>query len=266
MAPQARPGRCDDVLFQPQTLDNVRAHAAVHDATTFLGAAIGRAGNRSHDDGKQTSVAEADGADNRRLNMFSASATTSAAALNYATVFEERVLGVKCDVEVVVELAGGASSVVAGMKQALSGSRACHLSLDTLADLAACLRTIGDQARLLDNLTNGAKAHQLNWSAGGATLIVVKPAEREARFTLTIGLFHREGPLHELPAKEIEQAVATLHGLRQRVLCKLGLAADAAADGDASRAADSAANAAANAAANREADAAAGAAVPPRHA
>ena len=32
--------------------------------------------------------------------------------LNYATTFEERLLGVKCDVEVVVELSSGDTSVV----------------------------------------------------------------------------------------------------------------------------------------------------------
>ena len=53
--------------------------------------------------------------------------------LNYATTFEERLLGVKCDVEVVVELSSGDTSVVAAMRQALRSSPVCHISIDTLA-------------------------------------------------------------------------------------------------------------------------------------
>lgn len=139
-------------------------------------------------------------------------------SLNYATTFEQKLLGYKCDVEVVVNLASGEASVVAGMRQALRSSPACYLSLDTLEGLASCIRDVKKSSRLLDSLIDDATDHQLNCSFGGGTLIVVKPPSKSARFTLTIGLFHREGPVEELSSKEIDDAISLLDGLRKRVL------------------------------------------------
>ena len=142
--------------------------------------------------------------------------------LNYATTFEEKVLGVKCEVEVVVELSSGNSSVTAGMRQALRSSPACYLTIDTLEALLNCIKATHKNAKLLDDLAEAATDHQLNASVGGATLIIVKPPGKPARFTLTVGLFHREGKLEELSTKEIEAAIQTLSALRKRVLTKVG--------------------------------------------
>jgi hypothetical protein len=142
-------------------------------------------------------------------------------SLNYATKFEQKLLGHKCDVEVVVNLASGQASVVAGMRQALRSSPACYLSLETLEGLAKCVRDVKKNSRLLDSLIDDATDHQLNCSFGGATLIVVKPPGKSARFTLTIGLFHREGAIEELSTKEIDDAVSLLEGLCKRVLARV---------------------------------------------
>lgn len=142
-------------------------------------------------------------------------------SLNYATTFEQKLLGHKCDIEVVVDLSTGEASVVAGMRQALRSSPACHISLDTLERLAACIRDVGKNSRLLDRLVDEATDHQLNCSFGGGTLIVVKPPGKSARFTLTIGLFHREGSIEELSAKEVDDAISALDGLRKRVLTRV---------------------------------------------
>ncbi len=153
--------------------------------------------------------------------MHSCNAKVSSNTLNYATIFEEKVLGVKCDVEIVVGLASGAATVVASMRHALWSSPACHISIDTLESLATHIRDVRKYSELLDSLIDGAKDHQLNCSFGGATLIVVKPAGRPARFTLTIGLFHREGSLEELSTKDVDEAVGALDGLRKRVLARV---------------------------------------------
>ena len=145
-----------------------------------------------------------------------------AVPLNYATTFEEKLLGVKCEVEVVVDLSSGASSVTAGMRQALRSTPACYLSIDTLELLVNGIKLAHKSAKLLDSLADAATDHQLNLSVGGATLIIVKPPGKPARFTLSIGLYHREGKLEELSAKEVEAAIQSLSALRKRVLAKVG--------------------------------------------
>lgn len=72
-------------------------------------------------------------------------------------------------------------------------------------------------AGLLETLAEGAIDHQLNVSRGGATLVVVRPKDRDTRFVLTIGLFHREGKLPELNASEIDEVIAKLEAKKSLV-------------------------------------------------
>lgn len=62
-------------------------------------------------------------------------------------------------------------------------------------------------ALLLESLIPDATDHQLNVSIGGATAIVVRPPGKAARYTLSIGLFNREGELSELDLKGIDESI-----------------------------------------------------------
>ena len=140
--------------------------------------------------------------------------------LRYATSFELKLLGAKCDVEVVVDLGSQEASAIVSMRRLLSPSPAFRAAREDLAALSGCIRQARENAGLLDATTEGAQAHQLNCSCGGAVLIVVKPPGKPARYTLNVGLFHREGLLEELTSKEIDEAVEQVDALIARVLSK----------------------------------------------
>lgn len=144
----------------------------------------------------------------------------ASSCLNYAAVFEESVLGVKCDVEVVLDVSARTASVTAGMRQPLRSAPLCRVSIDTLQALSRCIREAKAHEKMLDQLVQGSTDHQFNSSDGGATLIIVKPTGKPARYTLTIGLFHREGLMQELSATDVDAAVTKLEALRARVLAK----------------------------------------------
>ena len=56
--------------------------------------------------------------------------------------------------------------------------------------------------------------HQLNYSSGGASLIVVHPKGKSARFVLTIGLFNQEGGIDSLSSVEIDATVKRVDELK----------------------------------------------------
>jgi hypothetical protein len=140
--------------------------------------------------------------------------------LRYATSFEIKLLGSKCDVDVVVDLASQEATAIVSMRQLLSSSPAFRATREDFAALSACIRQARERAGLLDATAEGAHAHQLNCSCGGAALIVVKPPGKPARYTLNVGLFHREGLLEELTSKDIDEAVEQVDALIARVLSK----------------------------------------------
>lgn len=141
--------------------------------------------------------------------------------LRYAATFNEKILGVGCDVDVAVDLVSGEALVIASMRRTLSSEPAFRISREDLASLSSCVKTAKERAGILDNKVKGSSDHQLNCACGGATLIVSKPAGKPARFALNVGLFHREGGLEELSAKELDEAVAKLDALTARVASKM---------------------------------------------
>ena len=140
----------------------------------------------------------------------------------YVSSFEEKILGVKSDVEVSVNLLDASATVVVAMRQPLRSSPSCHISLAELESLKAAIQVSRERAPLLDAMVDGATNHQINCAWGGVTLIVVKPLNRPARFTLVVDEFHREGPLAELSSGEVDEAIAKLTSLRAKVLAKVG--------------------------------------------
>jgi len=73
----------------------------------------------------------------------------------------------------------------------------------------------------LQHLMDGATDHQLNFMAGGASLVVVHPKEKKARYVLSIGSFTREGELEKLSDKEVAEAVEVVERLVARVRAKV---------------------------------------------
>ncbi len=141
----------------------------------------------------------------------------AANGLRYAVSFEEKIFGAKCSVEVAVDLASGETSVVVSMLRFLSPEPAFRITRDDLAGLASFIRTAKSRSSLLDERVEGSMNHQMDCSIGGASLITFKPIGKPARFNLSIGLFHQEGPLNELSAEEVDQAVAKLDSISAKV-------------------------------------------------
>ncbi len=139
----------------------------------------------------------------------------------YATSFKEQLFGGKCDVEVVVDLTSRRTSSVLSMSQFLSSRPVFTISLEGLRLLSRAIQDIKSHKGLLNELLPGATDHQLNCSTGGATVIVVHPPGKSARFTLSVGTFHREGVLEELSVADVEEAITKIEALENRVLDKL---------------------------------------------
>ena len=141
--------------------------------------------------------------------------------LKYATSYEEKLLGRGCDVEVTVDVETGAATAIVAMRELLRHIPAFRISVEDLAAIASIVKTTHARARLLDDLIDGAKTHQLNYSRGGATLIVVHPKGKAARFVLTIGSFNREGDLDKLSDHEISSTVRRVEELKDKTRAKV---------------------------------------------
>jgi hypothetical protein len=148
-------------------------------------------------------------------------APKNATGLKYATSFDEKILGVGCDVEVVVDLDSGEASATVAMRQFLRSSPAFRIGAKDLASIAAAVKVAKDRVGLLESLAEGALDHQLNYSSGGASLIVVHPKGKSARFVLTIGMFNQEGGIDSLSSAEIDAAVKRVEELKALARAKV---------------------------------------------
>ena len=155
--------------------------------------------------------------------------TSSGGGLKYATTFDKKILGVGCDVEVVVDIESGEASATVAMRQFLRSSPASRIDAEDLSAIAAVVKSVRGRVGLLDSTVDGATDHQLNYSSGGATLVVVHPKGRPPRFVLTIGMFNKEGEIDSLSADEIDAAVKRVTQLKELVRAKSasGTVADA---------------------------------------
>jgi len=147
--------------------------------------------------------------------------TGARSGLKYATTFDEKLFGKGCDVDVIVDLESGEASATVAMRPFLRSNPPFRISSEDLAALAQAVKLVGPRSSLLDALAEGALDHQLSYSTGGATLIVVHPKGRSARYTLSIGMFQKEGELGEPIGAEIEAAVKRTEELKAKVLAKV---------------------------------------------
>lgn len=141
--------------------------------------------------------------------------------LKYATVFDERLFGVGCDVDVVVDVESGEASATVAMRQFMRSSPAFWITGEQLVAIAEVVKSVRSRAWLLDETVEGAQDHQLNFSCGGAKLIVVHPKGKPTRFVLTIGLFNKDGELDELSGEEIDAAVKRIEELKAKTVAKV---------------------------------------------
>jgi hypothetical protein len=143
----------------------------------------------------------------------------------YATSFKELLFGVKCEVEIVVDLSTHAPSSVLSMTSLLSSQPIFSISLENLRLFAGGVADLKNNAKLFSALIVGATYHQLKCTVGGATAIVFQPPGKAARFTLTIGAFHRMGLLEELDTRDIDVAIRRIDDLQVGVVHKVVTAA-----------------------------------------
>lgn len=141
--------------------------------------------------------------------------------VRYATSCKDRLFGAKCEIEVVVELSTLDGTVVLLMSQLLGSGPAFSISIDDLKALSISIKAFHKHAPLLETLSPGATDHQLNWTRGCASIIVVHPKGKPPRYSLSIGPYHQEGDLSELNAKEVDEAVERLDAFRSRVTDKI---------------------------------------------
>ena len=140
----------------------------------------------------------------------------------YETCFDEKLLGIGCNVKIIIDINSGSAEAYVEMRSFLRSTPDFRITLEDLKSISEAIKNVKRNANLLEDLVAGATTHKLNYSCGGAMLIVVHPKEKVARFTLSIGYFSREGALDALPDKEILDAVAKIEKLKSAVTEKLG--------------------------------------------
>jgi hypothetical protein len=141
--------------------------------------------------------------------------------IKYAASFDEKLLGSNCDVDVVVDLGTGENTASVAMRQILRTMPMCRISIEALEELLAVLKSAAANAPLLESRPNGAQDHQLNWSSGAASLIIIQPTGKKPRYVLRIGSFNREGELTHLSYEEVADAVEQVNALRKTVTEKV---------------------------------------------
>ncbi len=154
--------------------------------------------------------------------MSSTAQTTADTGLQYATTFDEKLLGMGCEVEIVVDIDSGNAKASIAMRSLLRTSPAFHISIDVLVGVVTTIKSAKSHAALLENLATDATDHQLNYETGCACLTVVQPpGKKKARYTLSIGAFNREGDLDTLSDDEISAAVQRVERLKAMVCAKV---------------------------------------------
>jgi len=156
--------------------------------------------------------------------MFYQQDNKSGRGLQYATSFDEKLFGVGCDVEIVVDTESGDVQAVVAMRSFLRSTPAFRISVVDLIGIAKAIESATSRAKLLEQLIDDATDHQLNYSVGGAMLVVVHPKGKKARYTLHIGAFHREGEVDKLSASDITEALNKVEELTKKVRNKVMLA------------------------------------------
>lgn len=139
----------------------------------------------------------------------------------YSTSFKEVLFGGRCEVEVTVDISTHAATSFLSMASLLGGRGSHSISLEDLKRFARTVSSMRSNAELLRTLVEDASDHQLNSSVAGATIIVVRPPGKPARFTFSIGALHREGVLEELDTQDLDEAIRRIESLQDRVVQKV---------------------------------------------
>lgn len=137
--------------------------------------------------------------------------------MKYAATFDEKVLGVGCDIEIVVDMESGDAQAMIAMRAFLRSTAPFRIAVEDLVAVANAIKIAKSRAKLLEQLPDGANDHQMHYASGGATLIVVHPPKKKAHFTLSIGGFSREGDLESCSDQEISDAAKRVEQIRDTV-------------------------------------------------
>lgn len=132
-------------------------------------------------------------------------------AVNYVAAFDARVLDERCVVEVSVPLGttAGPANVTARFKGMVAKSHG-GVTLEQLRALRGTLEVMQRSVTLLTHLPPKAHDHQLSWQVGNAVVILVMPRGKPARFTVTVGPWHREGNADDMPLEALGDAIEAL--------------------------------------------------------
>ena len=147
----------------------------------------------------------------------------NAKALRYATTFDEKLLGVGCDVDIVVNLDTGEALSWVSMRPFLRSSPAFRISLDNLKAIRDAVNSAKSNAKLLESMADGAVDHQLQYHYGGASLTVVQRPLKAAKAVLTIGSFNLESDLGKLSIEDLNDAIATCESKMVKVIAKINV-------------------------------------------
>jgi hypothetical protein len=157
--------------------------------------------------------------DNERMRMTGDASNITANGLAYVATFKEKCFDEKCDVEVVTDVVTREAKVLVTWAPVFGTS--FQISIDDLQRLSVCVASAKAHADLLHESIPESLHHRLCCTIGGASLIVIHPKDKLARFALTIGTFHREGKLDALSSEAIDEVVARLEVLKLKVIAKI---------------------------------------------
>jgi hypothetical protein len=147
--------------------------------------------------------------------MFSSTSITGA---QYVAAYQERLLGGKCSIEVVVDLSQMTAQTSLSMESMLSTRPVYTTTLQDLRTFLVAVRNMKDQADLLSSPPEGATGTQLNCTVRGASAVIYPVVGKATRYTLTLGAFNQTGELSELNLQSVEDATRKLEQLEMRTL------------------------------------------------
>jgi hypothetical protein len=147
--------------------------------------------------------------------------TNGSFGTRFAASFREQLLDAAWDIEIVVDLDTKSAYTNISFSGILSTHPVVSMSLDSLKQLSRALSAIKANAWLLESSIDGAKNQKLDCAIAGASAVLMRPEGKPARFTLSIGPFHREGTLDSLPTNEINEAINKVESLQRRVVEKI---------------------------------------------
>lgn len=140
--------------------------------------------------------------------------------MKFEATFDQKVLGVACDITVSVDVNSGEVESIITMRSMLRAMPAFQIKLSELAAIAEEIQIACDRAKLLD-LFEDADDKRLVFRAGGAMLTVFQNKANAPYFVLSIGSYNREGKLADLNNQDLQAAVTSIMALQNTVQAKV---------------------------------------------